>query len=185
MVAALKSLCELAGIEVPQAILPSIALRVETEQLGITAGLQDRVVQCYGGLVAMNFGEMTTDARFGVSHGDYRQVSEGKLPPLFVAYREHAAEPSEVRLRLIECSMLESQERRYFLTSVLSLVKCEASSFAAQLLLPVERNSLCTGRSQKHDQYGSANCVRSIYFRQKAAAYAHRSSDPRPQSCEK
>lgn len=94
VVAALRALGELTGLELADRVLPSIALRVETEQLGITAGLQDRVVQTYGGLVAMNFGEMTTDARFGVSHGDYRTLDPAGLPPLFLAYREQSAEPS-------------------------------------------------------------------------------------------
>lgn len=95
VVATLKALCAHTGIEVPQPVLPSVALRVETEQLGITAGLQDRVVQTYGGLVAMNFAEMETDARFGVSHGEYRQHDTDRLPSLFLAYREQAAEPSD------------------------------------------------------------------------------------------
>ncbi len=95
VVAALKSLASLTGIELPANVLPSVALRVETEQLGITAGLQDRVVQSYGGLVAMNFGDMTTDPRFGVAYGEYRQLDRASLPPLFLAYREQAAEPSD------------------------------------------------------------------------------------------
>lgn len=95
VVATLKSLTELTGIEIPLNVLPSIALRVETEQLGISAGLQDRVVQSYGGLVAMNFGEMATDARFGVAYGDYRPIDTVNLPSLFLAYREQAAEPSD------------------------------------------------------------------------------------------
>ena len=94
VVATLRALSELTGLELPDQVLPSIALRVETEQLGITAGLQDRVVQTYGGLVAMNFGEMATDARFGVTHGEYRTLDPAGLPPLFLAYREQSAEPS-------------------------------------------------------------------------------------------
>ena len=94
VVATLRALSELTGLELPDRVLPSIALRVETEQLGITAGLQDRVVQTYGGLVAMNFGEMATDARFGVTHGEYRTLDPTGLPPLFLAYRERSAEPS-------------------------------------------------------------------------------------------
>lgn len=101
VVATLKSMSELTGIEIPLHILPSIALRVETEQLGINAGLQDRVIQTYGGLVAMNFGEMATDARFGVTHGDYRTVDPAALPKLFLAYREQAAEPSNSYHRVL------------------------------------------------------------------------------------
>ncbi|MCL4140619.1 UNVERIFIED_CONTAM: hypothetical protein GTU68_037756 [Idotea baltica] len=101
VVATLKSLCELTGLEIPLHVLPSIALRVETEQLGINAGLQDRVVQSYGGLVSMNFGEMNTDARFGVSHGVYRQADPASLPQLFLAYRTLAAEPSNDYHRIL------------------------------------------------------------------------------------
>ena len=101
VVATLKALCELTELDIPAEVLPSIALRVETEQLGITAGLQDRVVQSYGGLVAMNFGEMQTDARFGVSHGEYRSHELDNLPPLFLAFREQAAEPSDGYHRIL------------------------------------------------------------------------------------
>lgn len=94
VVATLRCLSEFVDIEIPESVLPSIALRVETEQLGITAGLQDRVVQIYGGLVSMNFGAMEIDGRFGVSHGAYEREEAASLPSMFVAYREMAAEPS-------------------------------------------------------------------------------------------
>lgn len=95
VVAAIRAIGQVTGLELPPAVLASVALRVETEQMGITAGLQDRVVQSLGGLVAMNFGEMETEARFGVSHGQYRQLDPTALPPLFLAYRDGAAEPSD------------------------------------------------------------------------------------------
>ncbi len=79
---------------VPNEVLASLALSVETDELGLTAGLQDRVVQSLGGLVAMDFGQMTTNARFGVTHGQYRQLEDPNLPPLFVAFRPSSAEPS-------------------------------------------------------------------------------------------
>lgn len=94
VVATLRCLIELTGVEVPSAVLASIALRVETEQLGITAGLQDRVVQVFGGLVAMDFASMEVDPRFGVAHGAYESVDGSALPPLFLAFSEAAAEPS-------------------------------------------------------------------------------------------
>ncbi|MEM7342094.1 MAG: GHMP kinase [Actinomycetota bacterium] len=94
VVATLRCLCEHYGMTVPSMILPSIALSVETDQLGISAGLQDRVVQTYGGLVAMDFGDAVVDTRFGVSHGTYEPVDPSALPPLFLAFRESAAEPS-------------------------------------------------------------------------------------------
>lgn len=94
VVAAMRCLCEFTGLEIPDHVLPSIALRTETEQLGITAGLQDRVVQTLGGLVSMDFGSLSVDGRFGVAHGAYEQEDASALPPLFLAFREMAAEPS-------------------------------------------------------------------------------------------
>lgn len=94
VVATLRCLSELVSLEIPDLVLPSIALRTETEQLGITAGLQDRVVQTFGGLVSMDFGAMGIDGRFGVAHGAYEQEDASALPLLFCAYREMAAEPS-------------------------------------------------------------------------------------------
>jgi len=95
VISALKGLNELFNINVPSHILPSVALAVETSQLGLSAGLQDRVVQTYGGLMCMDFGPMTTDSRFGVRHGVYEQLDPSKLPLLFLAYRSSAAEPSD------------------------------------------------------------------------------------------
>lgn len=44
-----------AAIHLSRDQLPSFVLAVENEELGITAGLQDRVVQAYEGLVHMDF----------------------------------------------------------------------------------------------------------------------------------
>lgn len=95
VVATLRCLGEFHGIDLPRPVLPSIALRAETVQLGLSAGLQDRVVQTYGGLVSMDFSEPVIDTDFGVSHGTYEPVDPTSLPPLFLAYRETAAEPSD------------------------------------------------------------------------------------------
>lgn len=96
VVAALRCLIEYHGaFEVPEPVLPTVALRAETAELGLSAGLQDRVVQSYGGLVAMDFGETEVDTRFGISHGTYEPLDPTSLPPLFLAFRDSAAEPSD------------------------------------------------------------------------------------------
>ena len=95
VLATLRGLCQLHEVEVPEPVLPSIALRAETAQLGISAGLQDRVAQTYGGLVAMDFGQLALDARFGVRYGHYERLDPSSLPPLFLAHRAAAAEPSD------------------------------------------------------------------------------------------
>ena len=55
IVATLRCLMEFYGVEIPLHVQPSLVLSVETEELGIAAGLQDRVIQCYEGLVYMDF----------------------------------------------------------------------------------------------------------------------------------
>jgi glucuronokinase len=77
VIATLRALALLTNHEIPLDRLPHIALACETEDLGIAAGLQDRVVQAYGGLVFMDF-----------ERGVYEPLDPGMLPPLFVAWDE-------------------------------------------------------------------------------------------------
>ncbi|MGL6196581.1 MAG: mevalonate kinase family protein, partial [Thermoguttaceae bacterium] len=57
VVATIRALCDFYSIEIPKNVLPSLVLSIEREQLGIPAGLQDRVIQVYEGAVYMDFGE--------------------------------------------------------------------------------------------------------------------------------
>jgi glucuronokinase len=84
VIAVLRALCELHGIALDPARLAELALAIETEDLGIAAGLQDRVAQAYGGLVFMEFGD----------GGAYEQLASELLPPLVVAWRADAAQDS-------------------------------------------------------------------------------------------
>ncbi len=68
-------------------LIASLALEAERDLLGIAAGLQDRVVQTIGGVVAMEFGEAHRRTVSGLDIGSYRPL--GRLPGgLFVAYRD-------------------------------------------------------------------------------------------------
>jgi glucuronokinase len=89
--AAFKSLMEfyeLSDDDIPLPIQPTLILEVETKELGITAGLQDRVAQAYGGLVYMDFAPELFETQ---GHGAYEPLDIDLLPPLFLAY---APEPS-------------------------------------------------------------------------------------------
>ena len=77
VIATLRALARHARTALPVERLPQLALACETEELGIAAGLQDRVVQAYGGLVFMDF-----------ARGAYEPLDPGLLPPLFVAWDE-------------------------------------------------------------------------------------------------
>jgi glucuronokinase len=86
VIATMRALAAHSGLELEPARLSRLALSAETDELGIPAGLQDRVVQAYGGLVYMDF---AAGAR-----QPFEPLDARLLPPLFVAYRSDASEPS-------------------------------------------------------------------------------------------
>jgi len=96
IVATLRCLMEFYEIEIPQQVQPSLALAVETEELGIGAGLQDRVVQVYQGAVYMDFAEQAMIDRDGFQVGAYEALDTSLLPPLYVAYSTDASSPTEI-----------------------------------------------------------------------------------------
>jgi len=81
-----KALMRFYGLteeQVPKPVQPNIVLSVETQELGLYAGLQDRVVQVYGGMVYMDFNEQHMGQH---GHGRYESLDPDLLPPLFVAF---------------------------------------------------------------------------------------------------
>ena len=94
--ATLRCLIEFYAIEIPREMLPSLALSVETEELGIAAGLQDRVIQVYEGLVYMDFARERMRLLGDLPCGVYEPLEPGLLPPLYLAFRADASEPTEV-----------------------------------------------------------------------------------------
>jgi galactokinase/mevalonate kinase-like predicted kinase len=86
VIAVVRALCQLHGVALAPADLADFALAVETEDLGIVAGLQDRVAQAFEGLTYMDFG----GARNGVP-GNYEALDRRLLPPLLIAWRTEAA----------------------------------------------------------------------------------------------
>ncbi len=54
------------------------------EELGINAGLQDRVAQTYEGCVYMNFDRPIMEKQ---KHGDYERIDPTLLPQLYIAYK--------------------------------------------------------------------------------------------------
>ncbi len=96
IVATLRCLMEFYGVEIPQRVQPSLVLAVETEELGIAAGLQDRVIQVHEGLVYMDFAEKRMEKLHGLWCGVYEPLDPRLLPPLYVAYNAEVSEPTEV-----------------------------------------------------------------------------------------
>ncbi len=90
--ATVKCLMEFYEVEIPKPLLPNLILSVEMDELGITAGLQDRVIQVYEGAVYMDFDR---DLMEGRGYCEYEELDPALLPPLFIAYRTDLGEGSE------------------------------------------------------------------------------------------
>ena len=96
IVGTLRALMEFYELSIPLEVQPSLALAVETEELHIAAGLQDRVIQVYDGLVFMDFSKEKMKKKHGYRHGVYEKLDPTLLPPLYVAYKADVGEPTEV-----------------------------------------------------------------------------------------
>jgi glucuronokinase len=71
-------------VSIPDELLPTIILATEVEELGINAGLQDRVIQVYEGCVYMDFERKTLEKR---GYGKYEKLDPRLLPKLYIAYK--------------------------------------------------------------------------------------------------
>ena len=91
--ACLRALMEFYGVEIPKHIQPSVILSVENDELKIPAGLQDRVIQVYEGVVFMDFNRGHLE-REGC--GIYEELDPALLPKVYVAYTKQLSEGTEV-----------------------------------------------------------------------------------------
>jgi glucuronokinase len=91
--AVMRALAEFYEVRIDKPLLPTLALRVETDEMGLAAGLQDRVIQVYGGCVYMDFERDHLDAK---GYGRYEPLDAATLPPLYVAHRGELSEGSDV-----------------------------------------------------------------------------------------
>lgn len=91
--ACVRGLMSFYGVAISRHSLANLVLRVENNELGIPAGLQDRVAQSYQGAVFMDFDRKLMESR---GYGEYEALDPGKLPPLYIAYREDLSEGTEV-----------------------------------------------------------------------------------------
>ncbi len=91
--ACFKALMSFYGIKITKPVLAGLILSAEAEELGIAAGLQDRVVQVYEGMVYMDFDREVMQRQ---GHGIYRNinVSPADMPNFYVAYRDDLSEES-------------------------------------------------------------------------------------------
>ncbi|WP_254561862.1 mevalonate kinase family protein [Dyadobacter diqingensis] len=91
VVALFRALMQFYKVEIPIEILPQLVMVSETEELGIAAGLQDRVIQCYEGCVYMDFDKSLIEKQ---GHGLYERINPALLPKLYVAYNTNLSKVS-------------------------------------------------------------------------------------------
>ena len=82
--ATFRALMQFYQVSIPDELLPTIILATEVEELGINAGLQDRVIQVYEGCVYMDFERKTLEKR---GYGKYEKLDPRLLPKLYIAYK--------------------------------------------------------------------------------------------------
>lgn len=89
----MKALLKFYKVEIDKPTLANLILSVETEELGISGGLQDRVAQIYQDIVYMDFTRNHMD-EYG--YGKYEYLPAEKLPNFYIAYTDDLSEGTEV-----------------------------------------------------------------------------------------
>jgi glucuronokinase len=91
--ATMRALMQFYDVQIPKHYLPTLVLACERDELGITAGLQDRVIQTYEGIVYMDFNREKVEKE---GFGNYEELKPNPMPPLYVAFDPNRAEISDV-----------------------------------------------------------------------------------------
>jgi glucuronokinase len=96
VVATMRALMQFYDVQIPLNLLPGVVLSAERDELGITAGLQDRVIQSFEGMVYMDFDKQLLESR---GYGEYVPLKPKAAPPLYVAFDADRAEVSDITHR--------------------------------------------------------------------------------------
>ena len=91
--ACIRALKKFYGVEISSPILANLVLSVEREELGIDAGLQDRVAQAYNEPIFMDFNKK---AMLADGFGHYEPISIPDNMNLYIAFRTDLSEGSEI-----------------------------------------------------------------------------------------
>lgn len=92
--ACMRALMGFYGVKIPRSTLANLILSVETEELAIPAGLQDRVAQAFEKPVYMDFCRELMEER---GYGHYEEVDLSPVTAnLYIAYREDLSQGTEV-----------------------------------------------------------------------------------------
>jgi glucuronokinase len=89
----MKALMQFYEVEIDKPVLANLILSVEVDELGINAGLQDRVIQVYEDIVYMDFNRQHME-EYG--YGAYEPLEPVLLPNFYIAYSNDLSEGTEV-----------------------------------------------------------------------------------------
>ena len=89
--ATMRALCQFYKVEIPPELFPSVVLSAEVDELGINAGLQDRVIQAWEGCVYMDFEKEHLSEN---NYGKYERIDTRLLPKLYLAYKNELSKIS-------------------------------------------------------------------------------------------
>jgi glucuronokinase len=108
IVATFRALMTFYKVEIPLPVLPNLVLGSEMDELGITAGLQDRVIQCYEGCVYMDFDRAVMQQQ---GYGNYEPLDPRLLPKLYIAYDTDLGKQSGRIHNDVRARWLKGEER--------------------------------------------------------------------------
>lgn len=89
----MKALMSFYDVDIPKALLANLVLNVETVELGIAAGLQDRVAQAYEKPVFMDFNKTAMEKQ---GYGNYEVLKADNFQNMYIAFRKNLSEGTEV-----------------------------------------------------------------------------------------
>ncbi len=100
IVSTIKALMAFFEVDIPKPYLANLVLSAETGELGISAGLQDRVAQVYDTVVFMDFNREVMESQ---GYGIYETLDPALVPDMYLAYRStlthKATSHNDVRAR--------------------------------------------------------------------------------------
>ena len=148
-------------------------LSVEMDELGINAGLQDRVVQCYEGLVYMDFAREVM-ARHNGAHGAYTELDARACLPargLFLCYLPDPSDSGKIHSD-VKCRWLDGDAAVIEGMKVFGALTVQARHALEAGDWPALRKLMDLNFDQRRKLYGDA-CIGADNLRMVSIARAH------------
>ncbi|NQU51567.1 MAG: GHMP kinase [Bacteroidetes bacterium] len=137
--ACLKALNLFYNVRIPEEIFANLVLSVENDELGISAGLQDRVAQAFEVPIFMDFDREIMQKQ---GYGTYEKISTENFPSFYIAYRKNLSEGTELlhnnlkaRFEIGEPKVLQAMKRWAQITEEFKIALKEADNIKMHELI--------------------------------------------------